>query len=82
MRIANQKIGTMRYKVAHITKLCLTLKDDTTERKPAVNRQTKPQRFIKLKELQADKLANAFAAHLILPNRTQSPPTTLTIEKS
>jgi len=30
----------------------------------------------KLKELQADTQANAFAAHLILPNRTQSPPTT------
>ena len=29
----------------------------------------------KLKELQADTQANAFAAHLILPNRTQSPPT-------
>jgi Zn-dependent peptidase ImmA (M78 family) len=38
----------------------------------------KCQRFVKLKELQADTQANAFAAHLILPNRTQSPPTTLT----
>jgi Zn-dependent peptidase ImmA (M78 family) len=28
----------------------------------------------KLKELQADTQANAFAAHLILPNRTLSPP--------
>lgn len=37
---------------------------------------TKCQRFVKLKELQADTQANAFAAHLILPNRTQSPPTT------
>jgi len=27
--------------------------------------------FAKLKELQADTLANAFAAHLILPNRTK-----------
>jgi len=33
-------------------------------------------RFAKLKELQADTQANAFAAHLILPNRT-APPTTL-----
>jgi hypothetical protein len=30
--------------------------------------------FAKLKELQADTQANAFAAHLILPNRT-APPT-------
>lgn len=30
----------------------------------------KSQRFAKLKELQADTQANAFAAHLILPNRT------------
>jgi len=32
----------------------------------------KCQPFAKLKELQA----NAFAAHLILPNRTKTPPTT------
>jgi len=31
--------------------------------------------FAKLKELQADTQANAFAAHLILPNLT-TPPTT------
>jgi len=36
----------------------------------------KCQPFAKLKELQADTQAKAFAAHLILPNRTQSPPTT------
>jgi Zn-dependent peptidase ImmA (M78 family) len=30
--------------------------------------------FAKLKEMQADTRANAFAAHLILPNRT-TPPT-------
>jgi hypothetical protein len=40
--------------------------------------EKKCQRFAKLKELQAVTRANAFAAHLILPNRTQSPPTTLT----
>ena len=34
----------------------------------------------KLKELQADTQANAFAAHLILPNRTQSPPTTRQVD--
>ena len=39
-----------------------------------VKRQTKCQPFAKLKELQADTQANAFAAHLILPIRTQSPP--------
>jgi len=32
----------------------------------------------KLKELQADTQANAFAAHLILPNRTHNPSTTQT----
>jgi hypothetical protein len=36
------------------------------------------QRFVKLKELQAYTQTNAFAAHLIFPNRTQSPPTTQT----
>jgi hypothetical protein len=35
----------------------------------------KCQRFVKLKELQADTQAKTFAAHLILPNRTKSPPT-------
>jgi CubicO group peptidase (beta-lactamase class C family) len=42
---------------------------------------TKCQPFAKLKELQADTQANAFAAHLILPNRTQSPPTTRPVDK-
>jgi hypothetical protein len=37
---------------------------------------TKCQRFAKLKELQANTQINAFAAHLILPNRTQNPLTT------
>jgi Zn-dependent peptidase ImmA (M78 family) len=37
--------------------------------------KNKCQRLANLKELQADTRANAFAAHLILPNRTQSPPT-------
>jgi hypothetical protein len=43
-------------------------------------RQTKCQPFAKLKELHADTQANAFAAHLILPNRTQSPPTTRQVD--
>ena len=34
----------------------------------------------KSKELQAEPQANAFAAHLILPNRTQSPPTTRPVD--
>jgi hypothetical protein len=38
------------------------------------------QPFVKLKELQADTQTNAFAAHLILPNRTQSPPTTRLVD--
>jgi hypothetical protein len=50
--------------------------DDTTDIKLTLKRQTKCQRFVKLKELQADTQPRAFAAHLILPNRTQSPPTT------
>jgi Zn-dependent peptidase ImmA (M78 family) len=41
----------------------------------------KCQSFVKLKELQANTQANAFAAHLILPNRTQCPPTTLSNEQ-
>jgi len=32
----------------------------------------------KIKEVQASPQANAFAPHLILPNRTQSPPTAQT----
>jgi Zn-dependent peptidase ImmA (M78 family) len=32
------------------------------------------QPFAKLKEVQADTQANAFAANLILPNRTQAHP--------
>jgi hypothetical protein len=59
-----------------INELAATLKDDTTDIKRTLKRQTKCQPFAKLKELQADTQANAFAAHLILPNRTQSPPTT------
>jgi Zn-dependent peptidase ImmA (M78 family) len=54
--------------------------DDTTDIKQTVKRQTKCQPFAKLKELQADTQANAFAAHLILPNRTQSPPTTRPVD--
>jgi hypothetical protein len=54
--------------------LALTLKDDTTDDKRTVKRQTKCQPFAKLKVLQADTQANAFAAHLILPNRTQAHP--------
>jgi hypothetical protein len=58
--------------------LATTPKDNTTDNKQTKKRQTKCQRYVKLKELQADTQANAFAAHLILPNRTRSPPTTLT----
>ena len=54
--------------------------DDTTDIKLTLKRTTKCQRFAKLKELQADTRANAFAAHLILPNRTQSPPTTRPVD--
>ncbi|MBV6462525.1 MAG: hypothetical protein HJHJAOHD_02699 [Flavobacteriales bacterium] len=62
---------------AHTSKpLWATLFDDSATFKQTVKGQTKCQRFVKLKELQADTQANAIAAHLILPNRTQSPPTT------
>ena len=63
-----------------IYKLGASVKDDTTDKKQTVKRQTKCQRFVKLKELQADPQAKAFAAHLILPNRTQSPPTTRQVD--
>ena len=59
-----------RKKGIGINKLQASLKDDTTNIKRTVNRQTKCQPFAKLKELQADTQANAFAAHLILPKRT------------
>lgn len=42
--------------------------------------KNKCQRFAKLKKLQADTRANAFAAHLSLPNRTQSPPSTQQVD--
>jgi hypothetical protein len=41
------------------------LNNKTTEKQ-----WTKCQRFVKLKELQADSQAKACAAHLILPNST------------
>lgn len=34
----------------------------------------------KKKEAQPDTQVNAFSAHLILPNRTQSPPTTRQVD--
>ena len=43
-------------------------------KKRTVSRQTKCQPFAKLKELQAEPQANAFAAHLILPKPTQAHP--------
>ncbi len=64
---------------AGIYMLAASLKDDSA----TMNRQKKrldSQPFAKLKELQANTQANAFAAHLILPNRTQSPPTTRPVD--
>ena len=52
----------------------------TTRQLTDRNGGRKCQPFAKLKELQADTQANAFAAHLILPNRTQSPPTTRPVD--
>jgi hypothetical protein len=40
--------------------------------------KTERQRFIKLKEVQANAQANAFAPHLILPQRTQAHPPPIT----
>jgi hypothetical protein len=62
--------------VAYIKELAASVADDTTDNKRTEKQWTKCQRFVKLKELQAATRANTFAAHLILPNRTQSPPTT------
>ena len=61
-------------KLSYIYVLALTLKDNTTDNKRTDKWQTKCQPFAKLKELQAATRANAFAAHLILPNRTQPHP--------
>jgi hypothetical protein len=57
-----------------------SVKDGKTDFKRTEKRKTKCQRFVKLKELQADTQANAFAAHLILPKRTKSPPTTRQVD--
>jgi hypothetical protein len=56
--------------------LALTLKDGHDRQQVNRKLKTKCQPFVKLKELQSNTQANAFAAHLILPNRTQSPPIT------
>jgi hypothetical protein len=55
--------------------------DDRTDIKLTIKRTTKCQRFVKLKELQAATQANAFAAHLILPNRTQAHPPPIQLTK-
>ena len=60
--------------------LAASVADDTNDNKRTGKQWTKCQRFVKLKELQAETQANAFAAHLILPNRTQSPPTTRLVD--
>ena len=67
-------------RIAATRTLQASLKDDTTDNKRTIKRQTKCQPFAKLKELQAETQANAFAPHLILPNRTQSPPTTRQVD--
>lgn len=54
--------------------LCLTLKDHTTDNKQTEKLTNKATASQKLKELQADTQANAFAANLILPQRTQAHP--------
>jgi hypothetical protein len=69
-----------RYNVAPIIKLAASVADDKADKKRTEKQWTKCQRFVKLKELQADTQANAFAAHLILPNRTQNPPTTRQVD--
>ena len=58
----------------HTLTLGASVTDDTTDIKQTLKRQTKCQRLAKLKELQAATQANAFAAHLILPNRTKARP--------
>jgi hypothetical protein len=57
-----QGVGTLGASVA----------DDTTDIQLTDKRQVKIQPIAKLKELQADTQANAFATHLILPNRTNA----------
>jgi Zn-dependent peptidase ImmA (M78 family) len=60
--------------IAPIYKLQASLKKPTTRQQTDRNGGRKCQRFAKLKELQSHTQANAFAAHLILPNRTQAHP--------
>ena len=63
-----------------LKKLGASVSNDKTNNKLTVKHRQKCQRFVKLKELQADTQPNAFAAHLILPNRTQSPPATRQVD--
>ncbi|WP_396179232.1 hypothetical protein [Flavobacterium sp.] len=60
--------------------MALTLKDDTTDNKRTENERRKANASAKSKELQSPAQSQRFAAHLILPNRTQSPPTTRQVD--
>ena len=53
-----------------INELQASLKDNTTDNKPTVKRQSKCQPFTKSKELQPNTQADIIAAHLLLPNHT------------
>ena len=57
----------MRYFVADIYKLALTLKDDTTDNKRTENERRKANASAKAKELQPKTQSQRFAAHLLLP---------------
>ena len=62
-------------KVSHINELCLTLKDDTTEKNKHKNERQKANASAKSKEVQPTAQSQRFAPHLLLPHRT----TTFTI---
>ena len=68
-------------KRSYISKLAATLTDDTTDIKQTVKRQTKLPTLRKIKRAAIPThKPTQIAAHLILPNRTQSPPTTRQVD--
>jgi hypothetical protein len=54
-----------------VTRLCLTLKDDTTDKNEQKNERQNSNASAKSKEVQSTAQSQRFAPHLLLANRTQ-----------
>jgi len=60
----------MYEKVVHISKLCLTLKNETSDNKRTENERQNANASAKSKELHSHAQSQRNAAHLLLPQRT------------